>query len=83
MKFAETTVTFQSNHPTTPIQMADVTNAVKSGINTHMKFLNIRDKTNIKIRNTDNPKTVKSCEINFIVSTVIIAPPPKKNSPKS
>ena len=40
MKFAETTVTFQPNHPTNPIQMAEVTNAVKRGMNTHIKFLN-------------------------------------------
>ena len=60
MKFAETTVTFQPNHPTNPIQMAEVTNAVKSGMNTHIKFLNIKDKTNVKIKRTDTPKTVKS-----------------------
>ena len=60
MKFAETTVTFHPNHPTNPIQIAEVTNAVKRGINTHIKFLNINDRTNVKIKSTDIPKTVKS-----------------------
>ena len=59
MKFAETTVTFQPNHPTNPIQMAEVTNAVKSGMNTHIKFLNKKDRTNVKIKRTDIKKKIQ------------------------
>ena len=44
-KFAETTVTFQSSQPITPIEMTEENKAVLSGIATHLIVLKIKLKT--------------------------------------
>ena len=59
-KFADTTVTFQFNQPTAPMQSKEVNEAVIKGIDTHIKFLKIKDKTTMNINNTVNPKIVRS-----------------------
>ena len=56
--------------------------AALNGIATHLNCLKITPKTKIKIKKTADPKVIKSCEIKLIVSTVIMAAPPKKSSPK-
>ena len=81
-KFAETTVTFQSNQPITPIEMTEENKAVLRGIATHLIVLKIKLKTIKKTKKTAIPNVMRSCEMKSIVSTVIIEAPPKKSSPK-
>ena len=58
-KFAETTVTFQPNHPTVPIDKSEVSPAVASGIITQIKLLNIKANT---IKCLSSKKFLEDCK---------------------
>ena len=65
-KFAETTVTFQSSQPITPIEMTEENKAVLSGIATHLIVLKIKLKTIKKTKKTAIPNVTRSCDMKSI-----------------
>ena len=77
IKFEDITVTFHPTNPSKPTIIRTEKKQLKSGINTHSKFLKTNQSVQTIKRNTPAPNTIMSFLMKVIISSAIMGMPPK------